>query len=168
MVRLGLSMNLTLLKPCITYKVLSTQERWVKFVCLSLSFPWLQQGHLRQSLPTLTQMTFWAECASRQHFEQCASLQKWCRSVELPSRRGSARRVVGLKHHAALPLHHVRQGPCQLCLHWHLLGSFPILLQLLPSAQPIMGRSQHFSSWIQIYVTGEGQQRLWDSEDLNI
>lgn len=103
------------------------------------------QGHLRQSLPTLTQMTFWAECASRQHFEQCASLQKWCRSVELPSRRGSARRVVGLKHHAALPLHHVRQGPCQLCLHWHLLGSFPILLQLLPSAQPIMGLLLHWS-----------------------
>lgn len=38
MVRLGLSMNLTLLKPCITYKVLSTQERWVKFVCLFVSF----------------------------------------------------------------------------------------------------------------------------------
>ena len=75
---------------------------------------------------------------------------------------------MGLKRRAALPLHHVRQGLCQLCLRWHLLGSFPILLQPLPSAQPIMGRSQHFSSRIQIYVTGEGQQRLWDSEDLSI
>lgn len=52
---------------------------------------------------------------------------------------------------------------------WHLLGSFPVLLHLLPSAQPVMGRCQNFSfcSQGQIsttllkYCSNFGIQEIW-------
>lgn len=53
---------------------------------------------------------------------------------------------------------------------WRLLGSFPVLLHLLSSAQPIMGRCQNFSFLISdpdLYNTVEVLLRLWDSGDLS-
>lgn len=53
---------------------------------------------------------------------------------------------------------------------WYLLGSFPVLLHLLLSAQPVMGRCQNFSfllSDADLYNTVEVLLRLWDSGDLS-
>lgn len=112
-------------------------------------FPFLWWDHQLLFLLSLPQRNDAAVlCLSLHQLSELSHCACW---AAVPSAAGSSWETWGSKVFCSYSL--CSDKPLITVFIWYLLGSFPVLLHLLPSEQPIMGTCQNFSFCSQIQIS---------------